>query len=171
MRELIQYERSKPQLMQKSINIHRYESIKTLTKRFIDLFENNNPRELYEIMSLDVTFTVPDSHCELFNPSGTKYNLSGIGRVAKKISTTIWLNKAWIKDVIPYYEFGYLDLPHGLYPCAKETKQCRIPVLDVLIFEANQERKISNIEQYSFHENELNRMFIPEKGFVSYAKH
>ena len=133
MRDLIQYERSKPQLIQKQINSSSYEFIKTLTKRFIDLFENNNPKELYEIMSLDVTFTVPDSHCELFNPSSTKYDLSGIGRVAKKISTKIWLNIAWIKDVIPYYEFGYLDLPHGLYPCAKETKQCRIPVLDVLI--------------------------------------
>ena len=171
MRDLIQYERTKLQLMQKQISNYSYESILTVTKRFIHLFENNNPRELYEILSLDVNYNVPDSWHELFNPTGFDHDLLGIGKVAKKISSSIWLNKEWIKDSIPYYEFGHLDLPHGLYPCAKETKQCRIPVLDVLIFEANQERKISNIEQYSFHENELNRMFIPEKGLVSYAKH
>ena len=171
MRDLIQYERTKLQLMQKQISSYSYESILTVTKRFIHLFENNNPRELYEILSLDVNYNVPDSWHEFFNPNGFGYNKSGIGKVAKKISSSIWLNKEWIKDSIPYYEFGHLDLPHGLYPCAKQTKRCRIPVLDILIFETNQERKISQIERYSFHEKELKKIFVPEKKGASYAKH
>ena len=171
MRDLIQYQRSKPQLMQKQISTSSYESILTATKRFIHLFESNNPRELFEILSFDVNYIVPDSWHELFNPTGFDRDLLGIGKVIKKISSSIWLNKEWIKDLIPYYEFGHLDLPHGLYPCAKQTKRCRIPVLDILIFETNQERKISQIERYSFHEKELSKIFLPEKREVSYAKH
>ena len=171
MRNLIQYQRSKPQLMQKQISTSSYESILTATKRFIHLFESNNPRELYEILSLDVNYNVPDSWHELFNPTGFDHDLLGIGKVAKKISSSIWLNKEWIKDSIPYYEFGHLELPHGLYPCVKQTKRCRIPVLDILIFETNQEKKISQIERYSFHEKELQKIFVAEKRGVSYAKH
>ena len=114
MRNLIQYERTKPQLMQKQISSYNYESILTATKRFIHLFESNNPAELYEILSFDVNYIVPDSWHELLNPSGYYYHKSGIGEVAKKISSSIWVNKEWIKDSIPYYEFGHLDLPHGL---------------------------------------------------------
>ena len=157
--------------MQKQISSYHYESILTVTKRFIDLYENNNPAELYEILSLDVNYIVPDSCDEVLNPTGFDYNKSGIGKVAKKISSSIWLNKEWIKDSIPYYEFGHLDLPNGHYPCAKQTKRCRIPVLDILIFETNQERKISQIERYSFHEKELQKIFVAEKRGVSYAKH
>ena len=171
MRDLIQYKRSKPQLMQKQISSYSYESILTVTKRFIDLYENNNTAELYEILSLDVKYIVPDSWDKVLNPSGFDYDKSGIGKVAKKISSSIWLNKEWIKDSIPYYEFGHLDLPHGLYPCAKQTKRCRIPVLDILILETNQEKKISQIERYSFHEKILNKIFLNEKRGVSYAKH
>ena len=104
MRDLIQYERTKLQLMQKQISNYSYESILTVTKRFIHLFENNNPRELYEILSLDVNYNVSDSWHELFNPTGFDHDLLGIGKVAKKISSSIWLNKEWIKDSIPYYE-------------------------------------------------------------------
>ena len=100
-----------------------------------------------------------------------KSKLAAPGKVAKKISSSIWLNKEWIKDSIPYYEFGHLDLPHGLYPCAKQTKRCRIPVLDILLFETNQEKKISQIERYSFHQKELQKIFVAEKRGVSYAKH
>jgi len=171
MRNLIQFKRSKPQLMQKQISSYDYESILTVTKRFIHLFESNNPVELYEILSLDVNYIVPDSWHELFNPTGFDRDLLGIGKVIKKISSSIWLNKEWIKDSIPYYEFGHLGLPNGLYPCAKQTKRCRIPVLDILLFETNQERKISQIERYSFHEKELHKIFVPEKRGVSYAKH
>ena len=171
MRNLIQFKRSKPQLMQKQISSYDYESILTITKRFIHLFESNNPDELYEILSLDVIYIVPDSWHELFNPTGFDHDLLGIGKVAKKISSSIWLNKEWIKDSIPYYEFGHLDLPHGLYPCVKKTKRCRIPVLEILIFETNQENKISQIERYSFHEKELQKIFVAEKRGVSYAKH
>ena len=53
MRDLIQYKRTKLQLIQKQISNYHYESILTVTKRFIDLYENNNPAELYEILSLD----------------------------------------------------------------------------------------------------------------------
>ena len=116
-------------------------------------------------------YIVPDSWHELFNPTGFDHDLLGISKVAKKISSSIWLNKEWIKDSIPYYEFGHLDLPHGLYPCAKQTKRCRIPVLDILIFETNQGKKISQIERYSFHEKELQKIFVAEKRGVSYAKH
>ena len=171
MRDLIQFKRSKPRLMQKQISSYSYESILTVTKRFIDLYENNNTTELYEILSLDVDYIVPDSWDKVLNPSGFDYNNSGIGKVAKKISSSIWLNKEWIKDSIPRYELGHLNLPDGLYPCAKETKRCRIPVLDILIFETNQERKISQIERYSFHEKELQKIFVAEKRGVSYAKH
>ena len=171
MRDLIQYKRTKLQLIQKQISNYHYESILTVTKRFIDLYENNNPAELYEILSLDVKYIVPDSWDELFNPTGFDHDLLGISKVAKKISSSIWLNKEWIKDSIPYYEFGHLDLPHGLYPCAKQTKRCRIPVLDILIFETNQGKKISQIERYSFHQKELQKIFVAEKRGVSYAKH
>ena len=171
MRNLIKDERTKPQLMQKQISSCGYETILTVTKRFIHLFESNNPRELFEILSLDVNYNVPDSRHELFNPTGFDHDLLGICKVAKKISSSIWLNKEWIKDSIPYYEFGHLDLPHGLYPCAKQTKRCRIPILDILIFETNYERKISQIERYSFHEKGLSKIFLPEKRGVSYAKH
>lgn len=171
MRDLIQYKRSKPQLMQKQISSYSYESILTVTKRFIDLYESNNPAELYEILSSDVNYIVPDSWDEVLNPTGFNYNKSGIGNVAKKISSSIWLNKEWIKDSIPMYELGYLNLPDGLYPCAKQTKRCRIPVLDILLFETNQEKKISQIERYSFHEKELQKIFVAEKRGVSYAKH
>ena len=171
MRDLIQFKRTKLQLMQKQISSYSYESILTVTKRFIDLYENNNPAELYEILSFDVNYIVPDSWDEVLNPTGFDYNKSGIGKVAKKISSSIWLNKEWIKDSVPMYELGHLNLPDGLYPCAKETKRCRIPVLDILIFETNQERKISQIERYSFHEKELRKIFVPEKRGVSYAKH
>lgn len=171
MQNLIQYQRSKTQLMQKQISTSSYESILAVTKRFIHLFESNNPRELYEILSFDVNYIVPDSWHELFNPTGFDHDLLGIDKVAKKISSGIWLNKEWIKDSIPYYEIGHLDLPHGLYPCAKQTKRCRIPVLDILIFETNQEKKISQIERYSFHEKELQKIFVAEKRGVSYAKH
>ena len=138
MRNLIQYKRTKLQLIQKQISNYHYESILTVTKRFIDLYENNNPAELYEILSLDVNYIVPDSWHELFNPTGFDRDLLGIGKVAKKISSSIWLNKEWIKDLIPYYEFGHLDLPYGLYPCVKQTKRCRIPILHILIFETAQ---------------------------------
>ena len=106
MRDLIQYKRTKLQLIQKQISNYHYESILTVTKRFIDLYENNNPAELYEILSLDVKYIVPDSWDELFNPTGFDHDLLGISKVAKKISSSIWLNKEWIKDSIPYFEFG-----------------------------------------------------------------
>lgn len=171
MRELIRYERTKPQLMLKDIISKDIEIIANLTKRFLNLFETYNLEELNNILSEDVVFTIPNSYDKTLNPTGLDYNLKGIDSVFSKIKSKMWLNKKWINDFVPYYEFGYLNLIKCKYPCARQTKRTNLPVQDIIIFEKNNEDKISLIELYSFHEDELNKIFAPEEGIKSYAKH
>ena len=171
MRNLIRYERAKPQLMFKDIINKDIEIIANLTKRYLHFFETYDLEGLYKIFSEDVFYSIPDSYDKVLNPSGLDFQLKGIDSVFEKIKSKMWLNKKWLNDFVPYYEFGYLNLIKCNYPCIRQTKRSKLTVQDISIFEKNNEDKISLIELYSFHEDELNKIFAPEEGIKSYAKH